>query len=249
MSNNFTDTELLNQYLDRELDDSTTQLLEKRLEEESSLRLELEQLRLAREAVRLYGLKKKVKWISEEMNKDRESSLTAQKGTVRSISRWSLRVAAVIVFLVAGYGIYEYTRLSNAKLFAELYQPYEVRATRGEQRIDPVESAFRKKDYLNTIAAFHSIGKHTASDYFFVSQAYLQTNEPREAITNLQLALRDSSHSYKDESEYYLALAYLRANQLSGSDSLFRKIHADTNHLFHDKVSGWFLTKLSWLKK
>lgn len=180
MSNDFTDTELLNQYLDGELDDSATQLLEKRLAEESSLRLELEQLKLAREAVKLYGLKMKVKSINEEMNKNRKPSLTAQKGTVRSISRWSLRAAAVIVLLIAGYGIYEYARLSNANLYADLYQPYKVRVTRGEQGSDPVESAFRKKDYLNTIATFHSTDKHSASDYFFVSQAYLQTKETRK---------------------------------------------------------------------
>ena len=130
-----------------------------------------------------------------------------------------------------------------------MYAPYELRSTRGEANVSPIQSAFSKKDYANTITLFLFSKEHSTADYFFTGISYMEFNEPREAIQYFQSALRDSSGNYKDESEYYLALCYLYTHRIKEAKNLFEKIHSDPNHLFHDKVDKWLLMKLSFVRK
>ena len=249
MNNDFTNTELLNRYLDKELDEPDMEQVEKRLRDETSLKIELERLKLAREAVRLYGLKEKVHSIRADMKKNEQKNVKSQKGIVRNLTRWSMRVAAILILLVAGMGAYEYITLSSKKMYDQLYAPYELRSTRAQENLSPLESAFSKKDYANTITIFLYTEQHSTADYFFTGISYMEFNEPREAIPYFQAALKDSSGLYKDELEYYLALSYLYTHRIKEAKPLFEKIHSDPNHLFHDKVNNWFLMKLSLVRK
>ena len=160
-----------------------------------------------------------------------------------------MRVAAILILLVAGMGAYEYITLSSKKMYDQLYAPYELRSTRAQENLSPLESAFSKKDYANTITIFLSTKQHSTADYFFTGISYMEFNEPREAIQYFQAALKDSSGLYKDELEYYLALSYLYTHRIKEAKPLFEKIHSDPNHLFHDKVNNWFLMKLSLVRK
>ena len=170
---------------------------------------------------------------------------------IRYIGKWSLRIAAIFILMIAGIGVYEYTTISSNSMYSQIYQPYETRTSRGNEELSPVESAYTKGDFTASITAFLSQRIHSTADYFYVGQAYLATNKTNEAVSNFENALHSAgvSHQYKQESEFYLALAYLRANELGKSTALFEKIHNDPNHLFHDKVSGWFMKKLYFLEK
>jgi tetratricopeptide (TPR) repeat protein len=248
MNPNSTHTELLNQYLDHELDASTAKGLEQQLSNSPELKEELDRLILARDAIKLFGLREQIKSIHNEV---RPSSKLEKPGAVRNIIRWTLRVAAVLVLVIAALGIYEYSNVSADKLFDQQYEPFEIRAARGEQGIPPVQTEYENKNYPAAIEAFTQSAKHSSSDYFFVAQAYLHERNSADAVRyfELSLASSDTTHLYKDESEYYLALAYLKANEVDKAMPLFEKIHADPNHLFHDKVGGWFLKRLHWLQK
>ncbi len=249
MNNDSTNTELLNRYLDKELDEPDMEQVEKRLREEASLKIELERLKLTREAVRLYGLKEQIRSIRSDMKKNEQHPFKSKTSIVRNLTRWSMRVAAILILLVLGIGVYEYATLSSEKMYDQLYAPYELRNTRAQENLTPLESAFRKKDYANTITIFLSTKQHSTADYFFTGISYMEFNEPREAIPYFQTALKDSSGLYKDELEYYLALSYLFTHRFKEAKSLFEKIHSDPNHLFHDKVDKWLLVKLSLVRK
>ncbi len=248
MNPNSTHTELLNQYLDRELDPSATKDLELQLSQDIKLKEELDRLVLARDGIKLFGLREQVKSIRKELRPQSEIKRT---GVVRNISRWTLRIAAVLLLVIAGLGIYEYTSLSSDKLFNQQYEPFEIRTDRGAEGKGAVELEYAGKNYSSAIASFHSSSHHGPADNFFVAQAYLHEHKSAEAIKYFELALisSDTTHLYKEETEYYLALAYLQGHQVNKAIPLFEKIHADPNHPFHDKVSDWFLRRLSWLKK
>ncbi len=247
MNSELYNTELLIRYLDKELSTEETIALENRIEKETSLKLELERLKLAKEAVRLYGLKEQVGKIHNEMRGQAKLIPLQQKSTIRSISRWTMRIAAILILVVLGVGVYQYATLSSEKLFDEQYESYEIRAERGAQSESLEEVAYRKKDYSGVITAFNNSPTHSTADYFFLGLVHLQQNNSKEAVKNLELAntSADTSRLYKDESEYYLALAYLKDKQTDKAYKIFRKIHSDPNHLFRDKVNRWFLRKLS----
>jgi tetratricopeptide (TPR) repeat protein len=81
--------------------------------------------------------------------------------------------------------------------------------------------------------------------------AYLKLNNAAEAITCFlsvqQINSTQQTHLYQDDTEYYLAMSYLKNDEPSKAIPLFEKIHADKNHLYNSKVSWWFLEKLHWL--
>src|SRR6476469_8037456 len=105
MGNNDTNTDLLLQYLDNELDDTTKAELEKRLANESALNEQLLRLQLSRQAVQLYGLKQRVKEIGSSFQKSETQAAPIRTAKVRNIGRWSFGVAAVLLLLVAGVGL------------------------------------------------------------------------------------------------------------------------------------------------
>ena len=252
MNSNDSNTDLLIQYLDNELHGEAKASLEKRLLIDDKLREQLKQIQLSRDAVRLYGLKQQVSEIGREISKQAIIKTAPGPSKFRTVAKWGLRVAAVLILLIAGIGVYEYTTISSNNLYGELYQPYELRTSRGSAQLSPVESAYKMKDYPATISAFQDQQRHSTADYFYVGLAHLAAdNDLNDATLNLQQALRSSqtSHQFVDESEYYLALAYLKSNNLEKAKPLFEKIHADRDHLFHDKVSSWFLKKLYFLEK
>jgi hypothetical protein len=57
------------------------------------------------------------------------------------------------------------------------------------------------------------------------------------------------THLFDDDTEYYLAMSYLKNGQASDAVPIFEKIHEEPTHLYHDKVGNWFLRKLHWLPK
>jgi hypothetical protein len=67
MNNNFSDTKLLIGYIDKEISKDQQRDVKRKLKLSSLLRKELENLRLARIAVNMYGLHKKIISIHQEM--------------------------------------------------------------------------------------------------------------------------------------------------------------------------------------
>src|SRR6476659_7175620 len=102
MNNNDTNTNLLLQYLDNELDDATKATVEQRLAREAELKEQLSQLQLAREAVRLYGLKQQVKQIGLQFRTSESTQVIPKASRIRYIGKWSLRVAAIFILMIAG---------------------------------------------------------------------------------------------------------------------------------------------------
>src|SRR5689334_6527338 len=131
MSNNDTNTNLLLQYLDNELNNSARAEVEKRLATESGLKEQLSRLQLSTEAIHLYGLKQRVKEIGTEFKLDKAPVVPIRTARSMIIARWSFGVAAILLLLVAGVGLYEYSTISNNKLYGQLYTPYEIRSSRG----------------------------------------------------------------------------------------------------------------------
>ena len=101
------------------------------------------------------------------------------------------------------------------------------------------------------IELFRQLQTRTIQDYFIAGNAYLQQNNSSEAIKCFlsvqEINKVQQTHLYEDDTEYYLAMSYLQHNETAKAFPLFEKINADKNHLYHSKVSGWFLRKLHWL--
>jgi tetratricopeptide (TPR) repeat protein len=255
MDNNYTHSDLLIQYLDGELTAEGRLQLENELKQNSALQQELARLQLAKDAIKSYGLRQRVATIHQEMKRE----LAVEKKLVRSNwkrrVRVGMRVAASILVVLLGIGVYQYATVSADKLFAENYQPYTLSVSRGAAETSAMEKAYHEKNYTAVIGQFTNLPSSNQKENFLAGQAYLAIQDYLKAIScfNKIASLNTEGHTafFKDDAEYYLALGYLKNNELTAADSLFTTIHNNSGHLYNDKVTGAFLRKLkllSWKK-
>jgi len=247
MNENSTHTEQLIQYLDGELQGDSLSTLQKSIEENNAIRAEFENLRMAKESVKSYGLKMRVGSIHEEMMQELKVKARPKTGILKTIYRYSLRVAAVLIILFGVSALYQYFSATPEKLFNENFQAFELHETRGKLKTS-LEDMYEKGDMNGLIQQFSLLKSPQVKDYFLTGNAFLSTHQPARAIETFirleQLNKTNNTHFFEEDVEYFLALSYLSNNETSKALPLFEKIHADQNHPFHSAVSAWFISRV-----
>ena len=247
MSENSTNTDLLIKYLDGELEGVELESIKKNMETDPTLREELENLRLAREAVIAYGLHKKIQSIHPEMMQELRENTSKTPGITRMIFQYSFRVAAVLIVLFGISSLYQYYTSTPEKLFNENFHSYDLRVTRGSSN-SSLEDLYEKGDMAGLINQFNNLKSPQATDYFLAANAYLNTHHADSAIITFlrlqNLNQTNHTHFFEEDTEYFLALSYLGNKEPAKALPLFEKIHANPNHPFHSAVSAWFLSRL-----
>jgi hypothetical protein len=173
-----------------------------------------------RDALRSYGLKQEIKRIHDEIMPSLKG-----KRPVRSLFIYANRIAAAILILIVSAGIVIYFTSTPSNLFNSRYEPYEESAQRGNA---PLASAIETK--------------------FLEGQKMLQEGNAVNAINIfsdlMESNKRSNNNILADDTEYYLALAYLKADQPGNALRIFRSIYYNKGHLYNDKVTQWFLLRL-----
>ena len=247
MNENSTHTDLLIQYLDGELQGEQLSAIKKDLQENPSSREELENLRLAKEAARSYGLKTRIGSIHTEMMYELKKPGVPKSKVIALISQYGLRVAAVLIILFGVSALYQYITATPEKLFNENFHAFDLHTTRGSS-VTSLEDLYEKGDMTGLIRQFTNMKSPGAKDYFLAGNAYLSTHQPAlaiEAFLSLeQLNKSINTHFFEEDAEYYLALSYLADHETSKALIIFQKIHANPDHPYHAAVSSWFLSKV-----
>jgi hypothetical protein len=247
MNENSTHTEMLIQYIDGELHGEELESMKKALSENEALREETENLRIAKEGIRSYGMKTRISSIHAEMMHDLTQSNTPKAGILKMIIQNGLRAAAVLIVLVGLSALYQYMTATPAKLFAENYHPYILHETRGLAG-NSLADAYQKGDMDSVIWKFNSMSSHQPEEYLLAGIAFLENNLPAKAIetfhTLMQKNISAKTDYFEEDAEYYLAMSYLSSNDPGKAMPLFEKIQADPNHPYNNKVSEWFLLKV-----
>jgi hypothetical protein len=247
MNNNFTNTELLIQYLDGELDKEQLDALTKSIQEDPTLAGEMESLRLTKETMKSYGLKNKIASIHTEMMQERSKMHSAKKpGIIAKLIPYSMRIAAAVIVLIGITFLYPYYTATPEKLFDENFQAFNLRQARGNA-VTPLKDRYINGDMAGTVQQYRLQKNDSPEDNFLAGNAYLYMHKPAEAIaafSALQLQNKtNNTHYFEEDTEYYLGLAYLLNHQEVLALPVFEKINTDKNHAYHKKVGDWFLKK------
>jgi tetratricopeptide (TPR) repeat protein len=251
MNNNYTNTELLTRYLDGELEGEPLKDLETRIKEDLNLRQELDDLKVSMEAIRTYGLYNKVSSVHADMMEEfRRQSIPLQRKT-NKFFRNALRIAATVIIILGSLLVYQYANLSPRTLFKDNFQSFALHENRGTEIESPLQQQYKLTNYPTVTVLFQQLKTKTIQDYFIAGNAYLQQNNSAEAIKCFESVQEinglQKTHVYEDDTEYYLAMSYLRNQEPQKAIPIFEKIHSDKSHLYNSKVSEWFLMKLHWL--
>lgn len=245
-------SEKLLQYLDGELPESDKADLEQQLAANKTLRDELENLKLAREAVRSYGLKQEVAAVHQQMMKEMQTPVREINST-RRLVRYSMSVAAGLLIIFMGITAYNYFSLSADKLFKENYQSYDLNTVRDGDtaEISTIEKAYREKKYEAVVAIINGAPSAIKED-FLKALSYTELGNNEKAISSFKQVIAKNKAAgtevLMDEAEYYLALTYIRNREYDHALDLLNKIHNDPGHLYYEKVSNSMINKVKRLR-
>lgn len=244
----------LMKYLDNEMSDPEKKDFEKELLANSALKQEMENLQMARDAVKWYGLRQQVNSVRQEMIK--ESNVPGGVRTIgqrRRIIRYTIAIAASTILLVAGIMGYNFYRLSPEKLYGQQYQAYELSSFRGgESSSTDLEKAYLQKNYKEVIADIQKLQSPTIEDLFLAGISYLEISNVPAAIKSFQSVIEknktEGTAVLKDQAEYYLALSYLRNKNYRQALDLMRSINSNPDHLYYNQFKRGFMRKVKMLQ-
>jgi hypothetical protein len=180
------------------------------------------------EALQAYGLKQHIGRIHDEM-----MPVLRKKSPVRSLFSYANKIAAAILVLIVAAGIVVYFTATPANLFNSRYEPYQESAQRGNA---PAASEIRLL-FLEGQKTLEQGNGVKAANLF--SQVIERNKQSNSKVLN-------------DDAEYYLGLAYLKANQPGNALAILRSIQHNKDHLYNDKVTDWFLLRVkiaAWKEK
>jgi hypothetical protein len=247
MSESVHNEDLLIRYLDGELNAAEKAAVEQRLQSDSAFREQYRDLQVALQAIRQLGTMQQVEGIHREMMQERkEQKQGARVFDMTKIIRYTLAVAASVLVLFIGVRLYLNAQLSPDRIYNEMFVDYNVANARaaGEQ-LSSIETLYQQKDYSGATSSARTLNL-SAKDSLLIGLSYLHTENNAAAINWLH-ALSVTENEYRQDAEFYLALAYVKANDYSKSLPYLQKIYNNPAHLYHEQVSSDVIEKIKQL--
>ncbi len=225
---------LLVDHLDKTLQGESLPEAAQLIRQDAEAKEEWEYLQLAVEAMKHEGLYQQVAAVKEQY-------LAAKKQPrVFRLFRTPLRIAAAILLLIGSVAIYKYFATTAIGLYRDQYAVYELPVSRGEAIADDEERAYWNKDWKGVIAGLEKSPIQNNQQLFLAGMAHLQLDQYNEAIKKFEQVIANDrqtgDHYFHDEAEYYLALGLLANNEPAEALTILKKIKADPQHLYHEKV-------------
>ncbi len=256
MQDNFTNDviEILTRYMDGELSPAEKEAAEKLLQNDAALRERYQHLLTAKQAIRSQGLKQRVQAVHRqymlEVAPEEKSEAKVIKGN--SFFKTLMRVAAVLLIVIAGYGIFQYVSATNQALYSDAFIAYQLPVNRSSEQSGRLETAYSAGNYTTVINLFNATQNKSQRDYFIAAQAYLQLGNATAAIDAFRqvenMNSRSSDQYFVQETDYYLLLAYIKANKIDPAEKQLDKITANKQHLFYSKAKAISRIRLALLK-
>jgi tetratricopeptide (TPR) repeat protein len=245
-------SEKLVQYLDGELSGVEKENLEQKLAADKVLQAELESLQSTREAVKLYGLRQRVAFVHGQMMDEMQPSVKTIS-PIRKNLRYSVAIAASLLLLIAGYMAYNFFTLSPDKVFASNYKSYELSIMRGNgtQELSLLEEPYIAKEYAKVVGIKFD-RSFTIKELFLRAMSYAELADNTKAIDEYKKIIAQNeiakTNSFSQQTEYYLALSYIRNKDYGFALDILNKINDDPNHLYHEKVTRKLIRQVKRLK-
>jgi hypothetical protein len=245
--------ELLIDYLDGKLSPEENSELEFVLQEDKNTSIDLEYLKLALDTVRLNAITGKVNAVRQSIMATPANKISVNRGTVRTMYRNVMRIAAIVVLTLGLASVYKYTSVNSQSVYKNQFIPYDLSITRGGEDRVREDEAYSDKNWNEVVAIFHDQKLKSNKSIFLagVAEMQLQHYSQAEVLFQQILAGNSADSSFQEEAEYYCALTCLMNHEETKGINLINKIKSDTNHRYYpiaSKITGIDL-KIINLKK
>lgn len=239
------DIELIKKYFDRKLTEREKEEIEKRMEGDIDFQEIFEDYQHIKKAMQVHHRQK----LKEDLQVMAQNTpLSLGDGTQRKylVSKSYLFIAAagITALLMISVLFVIPHQLNSNRLFSSYYEPYpnyEEETKRGNTTSSLYRQAFYQytlRNYKEAIKLFQEILEEDPSKVvvqFYLANAYLASGEVFNAVRLFQELLREPDFRFKEATEWYLALAYLKNQDFEKSQKLLKKI-AQSKSFYHIKA-------------
>jgi tetratricopeptide (TPR) repeat protein len=234
--------EYLIDQLDLSLRGEMSEAAKQQIPDDQQLAGEWQTLQVAVAAISEAGLHDQVAAVRKSWKSEQVVNIQPRQAVVRTMYRNVLRVAACVLLIAVGVSVYKYSTVNASSVYDKYYTSYDLNTTRSVTSIDPLEKAYRGKNWLEVINQFNSLQEKNNKSYFLTGMANLELKNYQAAIPLFSKVLENNTKSaegyFQDESEYYLAMSYIGAGKTPEAVTILKKIKADKNHLYHAVVEN-----------
>jgi tetratricopeptide (TPR) repeat protein len=246
--------EMLVRYMDGEMNEAERAATEKLLQDNAAIRERFQYFKEARRAIRSQGLKQRVKAIHQEYAQEVSSNEKNKAKVVKPASflkNW-ISIAAIFVLAIVGYSTFQYVSTTTESVYSENFMAYQLPVNRGNTQADTLNALYNAGKYNGVINAFNALQSKDQKAYFLVGQAFLQLDNAKAAINAFKQVENINNSSidkyFAQETDYYLALAYIKSGNIEAAEEKLNKITSNKQHLFYRKATNISRTKLMMLK-
>lgn len=219
---------------------------ETRLKNDDALKNEVNQQRDLIQDVEAIGrleLKSKL----QELHKELDLDNAKPKTKFRKIF-YRVAVAAVTIGILTFGWFFLENAPTHSELYAQNFEPYELSLTErsgGEDVLRDIEQLYIDGKYSQAIPLLQN---HLQESTVKSSQiqlalgiAYLETNQPKEAITQFNSILTKKDFNFEDEAQWYLGLTYLKMDEIENAQLHLNQLAADSSRDHHDEAKKLLL--------
>ncbi|GAB3983294.1 hypothetical protein GCM10028806_56340 [Spirosoma terrae] len=215
--------DLFEAYTNQTLSDKERQELENRLHSDVRLQSDFREYQQFRHSIEAVKLKEQLERIHKRLEKRGEIDTTDRppQPLKSAFGRRQTIVLTVIVVLLLVGGLYRFSRPSRAEqTYVAYYQPEPVSrgAATCSPSLMPGIQAYRSGQYKQALQEFSQLPAQQLCVSYYVGLTQLALNQEKEAITSLKAASADTLNEpalVRQKAEWYLALAYLKAGQIT----------------------------------
>ena len=233
-------TELIERYFEGNLSPHERQAFERRAAQETAFSEEVTLQQQIREGLRATGRGRMLSQLeaTESLMSAYHPPTQVLRFDDRSRQRFYWAAAAAILLLIPAY-LWLQANPANERLFAAYFVPYQQVASPAAAQ-DPLSRAlmqYRNKNYAQALPILERImeqGNASDSALFYKANVDLQLGRPWEAIDELQRIPAQSN--LHQEAQWYLALAYLQANEREDAKKIVSEISAEPGHPYRNQA-------------
>lgn len=229
-------SEWVQRYLEGELAGQELLDFEQHLEEDLELQTLLEEFKILVGGIRYHGRKQAWDEISA-LEADAEANETLGHFSIGERTRtlyWAVAATVAILAVCVAYFINNNQSVNTDQLFADNFMPYAA-LTYAPQRSDTLLTsmkeqafaAYSNRNYPEAISLFEDILAQSEETivWFYLGNAYLTQEQTEQAIAAFQQFLEaDPESILYPQATWFLALAYLKNDQLEPAKQLLNKL-------------------------
>ncbi len=225
-NNNIPEEQLLMEQIDAYLLGTFTPAersdFESRLGTDLKLQQKVAQQRQQMQAVEISALKASLEDFHQEVEEEQKSK--------RKFSNWMAIAASIVLILGVSLWFLLSTGSSTQKVFSRNFVPDPglptTMSSNSQFEFYSGMVSYKQKNYSDAILSWeplYAANPKNDTVVYFLGVAHLANGNTKQAQTYLELSNAHANSSFPEETQYYLALTYIKENKVEKAKKLLKK--------------------------